>query len=424
MLTRRGILGVAAASAGAVLASKGLAQLLNGPVDASQLGVVPGNDVGTALNRAIATVSEQGGGTLRLAEGLYGTRETILLKPGVLLSGSGDTTLYAAEAISGNLVEQADGTSRCGLSDILLDCRGRVGFAAWRAVSPRETLCSGVTLRGWTFGLHFVCTAESAADGVTIRDTIVHQGAPRQIYPVFLSSTIGGLPFRNLLIERLRIVGTGGSYSPTNAATADQLALQNVRGFVLRDVVSREGGENGISIVRGSRDGVLNGIEVAGNDGHGLQLGAGGLQVTVSDGSALAKGMIVRGLESGAEATVDQVIGNQAWLGRLLQRQFREEEPIDCAGQRVMLSEPQFCRNFAVDGLTGSRNGRNAARARGAYADLYISQAENITLRNARLGGANGSGILVNNSRNVPCALTMAEANTGSTRKTGAVICS
>ena len=428
MLTRRSLLGIAAATTGAGLASRGLAQLLNGAVDASQLGVTQGNDIGAALNRAIAQVAKDGGGVLRLDGGLYGTRDPIILQTGVTLKGTGETTLYASAPIGDakakrSLIEQPDGTARCGLADILLDCRNQVEFAAWRAVAPRETTCTGVVMRGWTFGVYFVSTADSSADGVTFRDTIIHQGADRQIYPAFLSSTTGGKPFRNLLIERMTLAGTGGSYSPTNAATADQLTMQNVRGFVLRDVISRDGGENGMSIVRGCRDGEMSNIIVTGADGQGCQIGGGGLEVTVSDPAPFAKGLRVQGLESGAEAIVDLVAGNQVWLSRLMRRQFSPAEEIVCGGQRVRMSDPQFCRNIALDGLKASRNGRNAAAIKGAFADLYITHAEDITVRNARIGGAQGHGLLVNNSRNVPCALSGALGNDGPSRRGGPVVC-
>tara|TARA_B100000678_G_C18223520_1_gene507863 strand:- start:1221 stop:2495 length:1275 start_codon:yes stop_codon:yes gene_type:complete len=422
MITRRIFLG------GTLLTSGGLAAFSNkgaGPVGHS---LPPGDDVGGALNARISDIARRGGGTLHLQDGVYGTHAPIRLHGGVELIGSGKTIIRAAAPIGSSgamrsLIETPEGERNCALVNLTLDCADKVSFAAWRAVAPNGLRCERVTAVGWHFGLYFVSSRDAPAQDVLISDTVVRNGGSRQVYPVFLSSTTGGQPFRRLTVEGLKIVGSGGAYARDNAATADQLALQNVQGFSLRDVVSQDGGENGIVIVRGSRDGIVRNITVSGADGHGLQIGGGGVAATVDDPGFLAKGAEVRGGQSGAHARVEQIRGNRVWLSRLTQRQLTPGEELWSAGQRSVIRDLEFCRNISVTGLRAFGNGQNVANARGLFADLYISHAEDISVEGINLETPpDGVPILVNNSRRIPCELP-SRAGVIRARRTGEVIC-
>ena len=421
MITRRTFV------SGALLASSGLVAFSGKCVGAATDSLPPGDDVGDALNARISGLARQGGGTLHLQDGVYGTRLPIRLHGAVELVGSGKTILRAAAPIGGtamrSLVETPEGERNCGLVNLTLDCADKVSFAAWSAVAPIGLRCEAVSVVGWHFGLHFVSSRDISAQDVVIRNTLVRDGGRRQVYPVFLSSTVGGQPFRRLTIDGLEIVGPGGAYARENAATADQLALQNVQGFTITNVVSRDGGENGIVIVRGSRDGVLRNITAAGADGHGLQIGGGGVVATVEAPVFLAKNSTVRGGESGAEARVDLVQGNRVWLSRLVRRQFIPGEELWSGGTSTVIRELEYCRNISVDGLRAVGNGRNVARAKGLFAGLYISHAEDIKLAGLDLETPPGGvSLLVNNSRRVPCQLAM-RAGTAKVQQTGEVSC-
>jgi hypothetical protein len=422
MITRRTFLG------GTLLVSGGIAALGGTCVGAATASLPPGDNIGDALNARISELAGQGGGTLYLHDGVYGTRSTIRLHGGVEIVGSGKTIIRAAAPIGNgktmrSLVETPAGERNCGLVNLTLDCADKVSFAAWRAVAPDGLRCEAVTAVGWHFGLYFVSSREASAQDVVIRNTLVRDGGSRQVYPVFLSSTIGGQPFRRLTIDGLEIVGSRGAYGRDNAATADQLALQNVQGFTLTDIVSRDGGENGIVVVRGSRDGVLRNVTVTGADGHGLQIGGGGVVATIDDPGFLTKGMEVRGGDSGAKALVDLVQGNRVWLSRLTQRQLVAGEELLGRGRRSVIRDLEFCRNISLSGLRAVDNGRNVAKGRGLFADLYISQAEDIRLEGLDLEGpTGGEPILVNNSRRVPCRLATRSGVTQA-RRTGEVSC-
>ena len=422
MFTRRKILG------GALLISGLLAPLSSKKIEVPSSDLSPGDDVGDALNNKISHMARRGGGVLQLRDGVYGTRVPIKLYGGIELVGSGKTIIRATAPIGNSkamrsLIETPEGERGCGLVDLTLDCADNVSFAAWRAVAPRGLRCEKVNVIGWCFGLYFISTGEASAQDVYIGDTVIRNGGSRQVYPAFFSSTTGGQPFRRLTIERLEIVGSGGAYSRNNAATADQLALQNVHGFSLKDVVSRNGGENGVVIVRGSRDGVLNNITISGSDGHGLQIGGGGARATIEDSNFLTKGMEVQGRQSGAHARVDQVRGNQVWLSRLTQRQLISGEELWSAGGHSVIRDIEFCRNISVFGLTAYNNGLNLANVRGLFADLYISHAEDIEIEGANLESRPSVvPVLINNSRRVPCEL-ISRSNIIKARQTGRVNC-
>lgn len=422
MITRRIFL------SGVLATSSGLAAFGSEGVGPATDSLRPGDDIGHALNAEISGIARHGGGAVYLQDGVYGTSVPIKLHGGVELVGSGKTIIRATAPIGRrgalrSLIETPEGERNCGLVNLTLDCANKVSFAAWRAVAPNGLHCEGVTAIGWSFGLYFVSSRQASAQNVVIRDTVVRDGGSRQVYPVFLSSTTGGQPFRRLTIERMEIIGSSGAYSRGNAATADQLALQNVQGFSLSDVVSRDGGENGIVIVRGSRDGILRNITVSGADGHGLQIGGGGVAANLDDPAFLTQGAQVRGGQSGAHARVERIRGHEVWLSRLTHRQFIPGEELWSAGRHSVIRDIGFCRNISVTGLRAFRNGQNVAKARGLFADLYISHAENISVVNVDLETpSDGVPMLVNNSRQVPCELT---SRTGVIRaqRTGIVSC-
>lgn len=371
--------------------------------------IEPGPDVGDLINRAVADLAKDGGGVVALSEGIYGTTIPIKLLSNVDLVGEGKTVIKAMAAIGDggsrrSLIETPRNQTNCRIANLTLNCDGQVSFAAWAAIGPHKFTIENVSVIGWNFGIYFVSSDERGAEDITIRDTIVRAGGPVQIYPVFISSQIGRDPVRNVTLEGLKINGSRGSYSATNAATADQLALQNVHGFTLKRVESYGAGENGIVIVRGCRDGLLEDIVVAGSDGHGLQIGGGGVVATLDNAAGFQRGENVEGQDSEGKAKVDRVQGNKVWLSRLTRRQLRVGETLRGLGGSGTIKELGYCKNIRVDGLVARGNGRNADKVRGKFADLYISHAEEIDLENLDLSSRKPAlSVLINNSRNIPC---------------------
>ena len=389
----------------------------------------PGPDMGRELNETIQDLTRMGGGTLALRDGVYGTREPIILRSNVEIVGAEKTVIKAIAAIGEgrqrrSLVETPIGQANCRIANLTLNCADQVSFAAWSAIAPQGLVSENVKVIGWHFGYYFVSAPQQSARNITIKNTIIRSGGSAQIYPVFISSKTGGPPVFDLSIDRLRIVGPRGSYSASNAATADQLAMQNVRRFKISNLESLGAGENAISIVRGCMDGTLENITVAGADGHGLQIGGGGVVATVADGSGFEKGQKVNGKTSGGKAKVDLVQGRKLWLARLTQRQLQIGEMLHSDGGASKIVDLTYCRNISVNGLAARSNGRNADEVRGRFADLYISHAEDIALRNLDLNSAKPSlSVLINNSRRIPC-YTDRSRNSSNEVHAGRVICS
>ncbi len=406
-MKRREALGIAAIAGAGLALSEGLGGVLSSNLPTRR--IEPGADVGQLLNRAIAELSAEGGGTIALSDGIYGTARPIKLLSNVAIVGDQKTVIKAMAPIGDaqlrlSLIETPRGQSNCRIANLTLNCDGNVSFAAWSAIAPHALTCENVRVIGWNFGLYFVSSRDRGAEDITIKDTIVRAGGPVQVYPVFISSKVGGKPVRNLTIEGLTINGSRGSYSASNNATADQLALQNVHGFTLKRVESYGAGENGIVVVRGCRDGLLEDIAVAGADGHGLQVGGGGVLATLDNGSNFAKGQKTEGLASEGRAQVDLVDGNHVWLSRLTKRQLRVGEKLRGPHGSARIQELGYCRNIRVVGLTARGNGRNEDGVRGKFADLYISHAEHIDLDNLNLGSPKPAlSVIINNSRNIPC---------------------
>ncbi|WP_150125001.1 hypothetical protein [Tsuneonella mangrovi] len=391
-------------------------------------GLAPADDSGPALNAKLAALAASGGGTLQLGDGVYGTRVPIILPGGVTIAGTGKTIVRAIapignDALKRSLVETPDGQTGCGIRDLTLDCAGNVAMAAWNATAPDTLTCDGVTIIGWKYGLYFVSSDTRPAQNISITNTTVRDGAGVQIYPIFVSSTIGGQAVRNVSMDGVTVLGTGGSYSAENAATADQIAFQNVQGFSLANIVSRNGGENGISIVRGSRDGTMRNVTVTGSDGHGLQIGGGGVVATVDNPAAFQADTPSLGMTSHGEAKVLRVVGNQVWLGGIKRHQLQVGERLLGAFGGAKITALEFCRNISLDGYVADGNGLNRAGIRGAFADLYISQAEDISLAGLDLRSpAPTYPLLVNNSRDVPCTVSTAQGRIEA-RRTGTVTC-
>ena len=119
---------------------------------------------------------------------------------------------------------------------------------------------------------------------------------------------IGIKPVRDLQMENVTVIGPGTpairerkrSDNPDNS-TSDQVVLHGVNGAVLRNVRSLLGGENGISITRGSTNVHL--IDCVANhcDGQGLHLGTHGYQgrINVIRGESIGNGRNQEGRTDG-----------------------------------------------------------------------------------------------------------------------------
>ena len=96
-MNRRAVLGLAAIAGTGFAASKGVCGTLASSRPTRNLA--PGPDIGGQLNRLIRELSESGGGTVALEDGVYGTRMTIRLLSNVMITGRDETVIKAMAPI-------------------------------------------------------------------------------------------------------------------------------------------------------------------------------------------------------------------------------------------------------------------------------------------------------------------------------------
>ncbi len=131
---------------------------------------------------------------------------------------------------------------------------------------------------------------------------------------------------KNIDILNNRVIGNGGfftkpailekiGYSQADAeriafesdAHGDQIVLHRVNGFNISNNLVTEGGENGITAARLSRNGVISGNTVSRHDGNGINIGGGQFDIIVDDVSQFEIGTRILGTTSRNLATVERV---------------------------------------------------------------------------------------------------------------------
>src|SRR5690606_17093510 len=141
------------------------------------------------------------------------------------------------------------------------------GQAIWcaRGIASIRPLLGNVRFNNWKRGPQFESGQEGPPEEVRIRGLTLGRPYIHPRDPAHLSEVGQGLrvtcrPSQGYAmvpwvdIDGLTIAESlPGSYSPRNAHTGDQVVLQGVVGGVIRNVVSRHGGEVGFSMSFGSR---------------------------------------------------------------------------------------------------------------------------------------------------------------------------
>lgn len=130
-----------------------------------------------------------------------------------------------------------------------------------------------------------------------------------------------------------RIQGPGVPYVRTTAdstnALGDTIVLHGVNGFTVRENRVSGGGENGITISRLSRNGVVSQNTVFDDDAFGLNIGSGYYEVTVEDPAGFSVGDEVHGSESGTFARVENIFGNVLALNPVSGGKIFRNEALD-----------------------------------------------------------------------------------------------
>ena len=93
--------------------------------DGSDLVINIGSDAGAAISAAILTISNAGGGRIKLMEGVYNLTTAIVMQNNVYLTGCGDATIIRRNTASlGDMITIASGVIGYSIYDLDLDGNG------------------------------------------------------------------------------------------------------------------------------------------------------------------------------------------------------------------------------------------------------------------------------------------------------------
>lgn len=129
-------------------------------------------------------------------------------------------------------------------------------------------------------------------------------GVIRQPLMIVKSSAL--LQVNNVTIVDNRLIGTPGAYvrGELSRAQGDMVVLQGVTTFFIRRNVIRDGGENGLTVSRLSKLGIVDDNIIFNNDQNGINIGSGSFDLIVDRPHNFSAGDAIIGEQSGASANV------------------------------------------------------------------------------------------------------------------------
>lgn len=344
-----------------------------------------GRAVADALTRA------RPGETVWLSEPLM-LDAPLRVPPGVHLAGSGRARLTAARAMQA-LVVLAPGAGGA-LTGVALDGAGAAQYLVLGLGlrDGRIEDCHGTRWRnGILLGRPNGGDPSVPVHGLHLARIRLEAPAPAAIYPLRIRAGNGAPAVRGVVAEDITLIGAGGSYSPKNAATADQFALQGVEDFRLTRIESRDGGENGMTLGRLCRRGVIEDCLIENNDGHGLNAGSGYVAVrirnTVADPAQPTEGERIAG-PGRSRAELQTIRGDRFYLNRLVMGRLAPGDVLTGPDGRWRTTVAAVERSGAmrVARVTARGNWQNRANVPGHGAGLYTQQADGIFFEDCRSG--------------------------------------
>ena len=127
---------------------------------------------------------------------------------------------------------------------------------------------------------------------------------------IFITRAESLLYIHDVKVNNNVIASDGGAFqfgNTTSNATGDQIVLHGVNGFQVSENLVFHGGENGITASTLSRNGVISRNVVHGNDTHGIIVGSGYYEMSVSTVANIEIGDTIRGVNSGAQANIRSI---------------------------------------------------------------------------------------------------------------------
>ena len=304
------------------------------------------------------------------------------------------TSFTTNSGVSGSGTLDVNGNARQAiLSEAAVDLNiGNVGDTSTNA--PK------LSIVGWRFGVFIYSNSETATRNITIENLELTQPNTSQVQiPVFISvrPSINGkwvenVTINNLLVDGAQAGGVVGAHSANNGFTADQVVLQGVHGGTLTNIVSLNGGENGLDVNSGSRNVTVSNVTVQNPDAHAFNLGGSGQALDVASESGFVVGQQIRGVDSGTVADVFSVFEGRIWTLNATINGFIEGETLEVIGNpsiSTTISEVYRTDNVTLENSMTSGVGRNTnldintdTGQLVAYSDVFIQQADNIQINN------------------------------------------
>ena len=317
------------------------------------------------------------------------------------------TSFTNNSGVTGTGTLDINGNSKQGIFNVGSDGLriGNVGDATSNA--PK------LSIIGWQFGIRVVSNTNIAARNITLENLELTQPHTQNVQiPVFISVLSSGngqwvenVTINNLLVDGAQAGGVTGAHSATNGFTADQVILQGVHGATLTNIVSRNGGENGLDVNSGSRDVTVSNVTIEDTDAHAFNIGGSAQAIDVASEIGFVAGQQIRGVTSGAVADVTGVFEGRIWTLNAILNRFAVGETLEVVGDpsvSTVIQEVYRTENITLENSTTSGIGLNVDLLLNpdtgrllALSDVFIQQADNIQINNntfGSIGRADGAG--------------------------------
>ena len=250
--------------------------------------VSPENFTGTPCERLQQAINAAAlaGVTFQFEAGVIEIDCALTVPAGSHLRGDG-TTLKAVASMERGLDIIGDDVL---IEDLTVDpnCNARFGIYG---EGVQRVEIDDVEVLNWQYGIVFRAGVTRETTDIVIRDTRVHTPCDliKAIYGVWFWSTKGRPKIERISLENVTACGAPNTAFPQDTnGTADIITLHGVRHFHLDRVYTKDSGEAGLTISRGSGDGVLTAVRVEGADAQGIFLGSGAVDFTLASTAGLA----------------------------------------------------------------------------------------------------------------------------------------
>jgi hypothetical protein len=197
-----------------------------------------------AFIQAIKDLKNQGGGVIIVPSGTYAISGGIALNDNIWLQGENGSTIIAIHKTDYVIRAMGDGIKLFNLG-IDSNNLSKYGFVSY---GFKDIKLEGNHFINWAYAIAIHSTLDHAALDIQIQNNRVDNPGSHAVFPILIASTIKGKSPKGVKVIGNIVIGSPGSYRPTNKHTADQIVLQGVDGFVVKNNTSLYGGENGMTV--------------------------------------------------------------------------------------------------------------------------------------------------------------------------------